>query len=229
MRDEGRRMKGEGRKTRRIRKCFLTGILIVLPLVITVWLLQKTFFILTDFLVAAIGHFYPLEGLKLGLLARVTSLGIIFVALVVIGALARNVFGRRLVAYFSKVCERIPVFGKIYGAVQQVIQAFAGQKKAIFQRVVLIPYPRKGLYSVAFLTSETKGEAQEKTEEDLVNVFIPTSPNPTSGMLIMVPRDDVVPLDMTVEDGMKLVVSGGALVPGYRPCKDSKSQAPNNK
>ena len=196
-----------------LRKYFLTGLLIVLPIVLTLWVLIKGFYLITDFLFKAIQFYYPLDSFKLTILARLGSLVTIFIALVLIGVIARNVFGKRLLGWIDLVCGRIPIFGRIYSSIRQVIQALIGQEKTIFKEVVLIEYPRKGLYSVAFLTSEGKGEIERKTASGVINVFVPTTPNPTSGMLIMIPREEIIRLDMTVEDGMKLVVSGGAVVP----------------
>ncbi len=196
-----------------LRKYFITGLLIILPIVLTLWVLTKAFFLITDYLFRLIQHFYPLPSFKLDLLARLGSLVIIFLAFIIVGMLARNVFGKRLLHILDIICSRIPVFGRVYGVIKQISQAVIGQEKTIFKKAVLIEYPRRGVYSVAFLMSEGRGEVQEKTTTDVVNVFVPTTPNPTSGMLIMLPREDIIPLDMTVEDGMKLVVSGGAVVP----------------
>jgi uncharacterized membrane protein len=199
----------------RVRNYFITGMVIVLPIIISVWVFTTVFYILTNFLFRMIQFFHPLDSFSIGLLARIGSLVIIFFAVIVIGVLARNVFGKKIVHLIDVLCTKIPVFGRVYSATRQISHAFIGEQKTVFRKVVLIRYPRKSLFTVAFLTSEIRGEAQEKTGEDLINVFIPTSPNPTSGMLIMVPRTDVIPLDMSIEDGMKLVISGGAFVPPF--------------
>jgi len=105
--------------------------------------------------------------------------------------------------------------GKIYNAVKQISSAFLGQGKTIFKQVVLLEYPRKGLYSLGFTTGVTKGELKYVHQKNSVNVFIPTTPNPTSGMFIVVPKDEIRFLKMSVEDGMKLIVSGGAVSPEF--------------
>lgn len=198
-----------------LRRDFITGLLIILPLVGTIWILLKAFLILTGFLVAAVRTVHPLDSLSLVVLTRLAALALIAVGLVLMGALARNVFGRRMLRLLEGLCARIPVFNKIYGALRQISEALIGEGKTVFRRVVLVEYPRKGVYAVGFLTSEARGEPQAKTEAEVVNVFVPTTPNPTSGMLTMVPRDEIIPLEMSVEDGMKLVISGGALIPPY--------------
>jgi len=105
----------------------------------------------------------------------------------------------------------------VYNTVKQIRDTFVQQKKAVFQKTVLIEYPRKGLWVLGFLTGEGKGEVQLRTAADLLNVFVPTTPNPTSGFLLMVPREEVHELDMSIGDAMKLIISGGAVVPPWQP------------
>jgi uncharacterized membrane protein len=112
---------------------------------------------------------------------------------------------------------RIPLANRIYNAVQQISTAFLGSTRSIFHTVVLLEYPRKGIYSLGFLTTEGTGEVQHKTADQVACVFVPTTPNPTSGMLVFVPKEDLIYLDMTTEDGLKLVVSGGVVAPSYTP------------
>jgi len=112
---------------------------------------------------------------------------------------------------------RIPVLNKIYGFAKDVSDTMLAGKKTVFERVVLVEYPRPGMYALGFVTNETEGEAQAKTKEPVISVFIPTTPNPTSGFLALVPRDNVIAMDMTVAEGMKFVISGGSVVPPYKP------------
>jgi uncharacterized membrane protein len=101
----------------------------------------------------------------------------------------------------------------VYRTAKQIVDTFSHQQKAVFQEVVLIEYPRKDCYVIGFLTSEAKGEPQAATGEAIVNIFVPTTPNPTSGFLLMLPKTDITPLNMSIADGMKLIISGGAVVP----------------
>jgi uncharacterized membrane protein len=110
---------------------------------------------------------------------------------------------------------RVPLLNRTYGFVKEVSNTMFGGQKTMFQRVVLVQFPRLGIYSLGFVTSETEGEAQAKTKETVINVFVPTTPNPTSGFLVLVPRDQVIDLQMSVGEGMKMVISGGAVVPPY--------------
>ncbi|MBI4313439.1 MAG: DUF502 domain-containing protein [Candidatus Omnitrophica bacterium] len=122
-------------------------------------------------------------------------------------------FVRNLFRAVDRWISRMPMVGKIYSAMREMSQAFSGEKKSAFSRVVLIEWPGKGRYAIGFVTHEGVGEVQQKTPEEVVNVFIPTTPNPTSGYLILVDRNAMIPLEMSVEDGMKLVISGGMVGP----------------
>jgi uncharacterized membrane protein len=117
------------------------------------------------------------------------------------------------------------MINKIYGAIKEVSNAFLGQDRGTFRKVVLVECPRKGMYAIGFVTSEVKGEAQMKTEETVVNVFVPSTPNPTTGFLLLVPKEQVIPLDMSVEDGLKMIVSGGIVTPTYGDTED-RSNSP---
>ena len=132
------------------------------------------------------------------------------------------VVGRRLVAIGEAIIKHVPLLNKTYGFMKEISQTLLAGKQTMFQRVVLVEFPRPGIYSIGFVTSETRGEAQEKTKETVINVFVPTTPNPTSGFLILVPREQLIELDMTVAEGMKMVISGGAVVPPYT----AKTQQP---
>jgi uncharacterized membrane protein len=109
----------------------------------------------------------------------------------------------------------LPFINSVYRTVKQIVETFGRQKKAVFQEVVLLEYPRKKSYVLGFLTSKAQGEPQAVTGEEIVNVFIPTTPNPTSGFLLMIPQEDITRLDMTIAEGMKLIISGGAVVPHH--------------
>jgi uncharacterized membrane protein len=129
----------------------------------------------------------------------------------VIGVLARYYFGKRMIAWADGIMLRVPVLNKIYGTIRQVDEAFTSGKKSSFKTVVLVEYPREGIYSVGFITSEQESEAQKKTGANCVCVFIPTTPIPTAGFLILVPAEKVTKLDMSVADGFKYIISLGAL------------------
>jgi len=192
-----------------IRRYFVGGVLVLLPTVVTVWLVWR--------IVAVV------EGGVERLMGRINftyhpGYGFLVVLAVVFGAglVATNVIGRKIFRFFEKLVAKIPFISKVYLTAGQIRDAFQGRKHTLFQSVAVIEYPRPGLYTICFVTSTAEGEVQHKTKEEVVCVFIPTTPNPTSGFLIFVPQDGLVPLSMTVEEAMKLVISGGALVPEHR-------------
>ena len=133
--------------------------------------------------------------------------------IVFIGWAARILLIKRLFSWGEKLFIKVPIMGRIYNAVKQISSAFIGHGKTVFKHVVLVEYPRKGLYSIGFTTGDTRGALNDLTGGDSVNVFIATTPNPTSGMFVLIPRTEIRFLEMTVEDGMKLVISGGSVSP----------------
>jgi len=154
----------------------------------------------------------------------VTTLTLVFL----IGLFTKNWAGRKLWDIGENIVARIPVIRSVYVGAKQVVDTFATNSTKSFSKVVMLEYPRKGIYCLAFITSHTKGEAQERTEEDLVNIFLPTTPNPTSGFLLLVPKEDLIELDMSVEDGIKMIVSGGLVTPKYIPREQGKTLAAGN-
>jgi uncharacterized membrane protein len=133
----------------------------------------------------------------------------------IVGLVARNYFGKRLIEWFDAGLLKVPLLNKIYAATKQVNDAFSPQNKTAFRTVVAIEYPKAGVYTVGFITNDQPLEAQEKLGEKLVCVFVPTTPNPTAGFLLFVPEDKVTKLDMSVADGIKYVISLGSIVPEY--------------
>src|ERR1051325_7928784 len=132
-----------------------------------------------------------------------------------VGLLARNYFGKRVIEWTDSALLRIPLLNKIYGATKQVNDAFSSGNKTAFRTVVLVEYPRPGVYAVGFVTSEPNDEIQSKTKEKVVCVFVPTTPNPTGGFLLLLPEEQVTKLDMSVADGIKYIISLGAINPEY--------------
>ncbi len=193
----------------RIRNYLIAGVLVLLPVGVTVFILVSLFRFLDNLL-------GPLFALILGV--RVPGLGLLAGVLVILGtgALASNVLGRRLVHLFDRVMMRVPFARTIYAATKQLSDSILQHNRTALKEAVLVEWPRAGLYSVGFVTGRTRGETQAKTREQVVNVFIVTTPNPTTGFLCLVPESQVVPLDMTVEDAIKLVVSAGIVTPDYR-------------
>ena len=201
----------------RWRASFLTGLAVVLPGVITLAVV-KWFFgtvsSLTDLLLFFVPRQYTHQNDGAGpmfwywsLLAIVLAVGIVTVA----GLLTRYYMGKKMIAWADSVMLRVPVLNKIYGTIKQVDQAFTSNKKSSFKTVVLVEYPREGVYSVGFITSEQEDEIRKRTNKKTVCVFIPTTPMPTGGFLILVPEEQVIKLDMSVADGFKYIISLGAI------------------
>lgn len=207
----------------RWRRNFLAGLAVLLPAVMTLAIIKWLFGtvasitdLLLFFLPRALIHddggkgpvywYWSLAALLLAIL---------LVALV--GQLMRYYIGKRLMAWFDSVLLRVPLLNKIYGAIKQVNEAFTTNKKTSFKTVVMLEFPRAGIYSIGFLTSEQHTEVQARTKEKVVCVFVPTTPNPTSGFLVLVPEDQVTKLEMTVADGIKYIVSLGSIAPEYLP------------
>ena len=196
-----------------IRKTFLTGILVLAPITLTIYIFYLLFRTIDGILSHVIAQFL-VEQLSLGdLQTPIPGLG--FLALVVLifltGAIARNYMGRKLISVGDYIVTHIPLINRIYIAIREISEAILSEKREIFKKTVLIEFPRKGFYSIAFLTQDTKGPIQEALPNDMVSVFLPKTPNPTSGFLLFVPKTDVIELEMSVEDALKLVISGGAV------------------
>jgi len=200
---------------RKIRTNFFTGLLIVTPLVLTFWvfyfIISKLNLLLLEPLMNTFGKWAP--GQNIEALIKIAIFFLLIGLVVLAGFATRVIILRNIFGFGEKILYRVPMIRTIYGSLKELSFAFLGTSSSIFKRVVLVEYPRKGLYAIGFITSEAGGEAQEKTKEHLINVFLPTTPNPTSGMFLLVPEQDIIPLDMSVRDGMKLIISGGAVGP----------------
>jgi uncharacterized membrane protein len=199
----------------RWRGSFLTGLAVILPgaltLAVVKWLFG-TVASFTDsllfFLPASVTH--DATG-NIHWYWSLVAIAMAAVAITLIGILARYYIGKRLIDFADNMMLRVPVLNRIYGTIKQVDQAFTSGKKSSFQTVVLVEYPREGVYSVGFITSEQTDEVYEKTNKKCVCIFIPTTPIPTGGFLIIVPVEKVIKLDMSVADGLKYIISIGAI------------------
>ena len=216
----------------RLRTYLLAGIVVTAPIGITIWLLWLVVDLFDRAVVPLIPDAYNPSDI-LG--TNVPGVGIVIVLVLVtlVGALFTNVAGRFLVRFGERLVSRVPVVRTVYGVLKQIFDSVLAQSANAFREVVLIEYPRRGIWVIGFITSPTRGEVQRVTEEEMVNVFLPTTPNPTSGFLLFVPRKDCIPLDMTVEEGVKLVISGGIVSPpdaraGARaePESDAEDESP---
>ena len=209
--------RGPFRLGARLRNYFLTGLIIVGPVGITVYVLWW-FVTLVD---TWVKPWLPVRYLPETYLPfTVPGVGLIFsiTALMIIGALTANLFGRTLVSYGEMMLDRMPVVRNVYRALKQIFETVLSQSSSSFQKVGIIEYPRKGLYAIIFVSTTTSGEIDHKVREGetLLSIFLPTTPNPTSGFLLFVPEEDVIILDMSVEEAAKLVISAGLVVPSHQ-------------
>lgn len=194
-----------------VRNYFLTGLLVIVPISVTcyvIWVLIKAMDSILRFVPA---KFLPETYIHL----PIPGLGLILVVIIVlaVGVLTRNFVGSKMIHLGEKIVDRIPLARVLYVGVKQLMEALILQKTKAFQKAALIEYPRRGIYAIAFITGESQGEVQQYTEKKMINVFVPTTPNPTSGFYILIPEDEIKILDMSVEEAFKLIVSGGIISP----------------
>jgi len=197
----------------RIRRYFVAGLLVWVPLGITVFILNVVVGIMDRTLLLLPVAYRPenLIGMK------IPGLGILltFVVVILTGFLAANFLGTRLVSFSESLLSRIPLVRSIYSAAKTFTEVLFTDTGQAFKKVLLIQYPRRGIYSLCFQTSTDLAEIQARTTDDVICVFVPTTPNPTSGFIIMVPQADTIELDMDVEAALKMVVSLGVVVPPW--------------
>lgn len=190
-----------------LRGAFVRGFVVIIPLGLTYWFFSAL-------LNATDGILSPL--LEQMLARRIPGLGFIAMMLLIllVGLLSRNIAGRVLFSWFEKLLKQIPLVRAVYGAIKDLVSAIGvGGKGKSFREVVLLEYPRRGLYTLAFVTNEMPYVAANGEQTDFVNVYIPNPPNPTSGVLILVPKEQVVKVNLSIEQGLKLVLSGGIVTP----------------
>ncbi len=204
----------ERHPARRVRNYLIGGLLIWIPILITFWVLRFLSRILDQSLLllppmwrpeALVGHYVPGVGIILSLLL-----------LFLTGLLVKNLFGRQMVGWVESLVARIPVVGAVYGGAKTFSETVFADKGQSFKQVVMVEFPRKGVYSIGFITSEQADEVQARTAEEVICVFVPTTPNPTTGFLVMFPRPEVTPLDMSVDEAFKMLLTLGVVVPPWK-------------
>jgi uncharacterized membrane protein len=212
----------------RFRTSFLTGLVVIAPIGLTVWLIWTVTGWIDGFVLPLIPETFQPEK-YIGINLR--GVGVIFflVFTVIIGWLAKGLIGRSLLKWGEGLVERMPVVRSIYNALKQIAETVFSQADTSFDKACLVEYPRKGIWAIAFISTTAKGEIQATIplDEQMMSVFLPTTPNPTSGFLLFVPKSDVLELDMSVEDAAKLVISAGLVYPNSKvPVIDRKTVAP---
>ena len=196
----------------KIKAYFFTGILVTAPVSMTFYLAYK----LISWIDVSVNRLIPPEFRPDNYLPySIPGLGLVLliVALILIGMFAAGFLGKFFLSLGECIVYKMPLISSVYSLLKQVFQTFLSNKNNAFSKVVLLEYPRKGIWILGFVSSETQGEVKDKLGREMLNIFIPTTPNPTSGFLIFVPKEDTVSLDMSVEEGIKFVISGGLVSP----------------
>ena len=202
-------------KTQRLRRYLIAGLLVWLPVLVTVFVLQFLIGLVDQTLLLLPENARP-EAL-LGF--RIPGLGLLLAVVVLLatGLAATNLVGRELLRWWENLMKRIPLVRSLYSGTKTFTETVFSGKGQAFQRVLLVEYPRKGIWTLAFQTAQQMQEASHRAGRDLVGVFVPTTPNPTSGFIIMIPREDVIFLEMSVEEAMRVILTLGVVTPAWRP------------
>ncbi len=198
------------------RTHFISGLLVLAPLFLTVIVIGYLVRIADAFVVNPVFRLLPVSDVDSSLKTVLTkiAIGIVVVGLVtLIGLWAEKILFKQFMAAGEGMIKAIPVFNKVYGSIREIAQAFFGDKKGVFKRVVYVEYPRKGAYALGFITQDKPWDIHQRIGKPILTVFIPSPPNPATGLFIFVPVEDIIETDVTVEEGIKLVISGGAAVP----------------
>lgn len=225
-----------------LRASFLTGIVVIAPVGLTVWLIWTVIGWVDGFVLPFVPDGYQPEGLVNRLVGNtdplsddwinvnIRGVGVVFFLLftLMVGWIAKGLIGRSLIRFAEGVVDRTPVVRSIYSGIKQIAETVFAQSERSFEKACLIQYPRKGIWAIGFISTVAKGEISEKVETvgGLVSVFVPTTPNPTSGFLLYFPEEDVVELDMSIEDAAKLVISAGLVYPGPKEAKAAVEALP---
>ena len=203
-----------------LEKNLFAGIIVILPITVTVFIIRFFVVSLNSIMLNPLAirlKPYLLQEEQRLFLAKVVVFIAALLIIIFIGIMTRIIIVRKTFSFFEKFLYKLPMVNKIYGAIKEISKAFLGNKKSGFKKVVLVEYPRKGIYTIGFVTSESMiAFSVSEDSRDLVSIYVPTTPNPTSGLFIMVPRGDVKALDMSVEEALKVVISAGAIAPPNR-------------
>ena len=196
----------------KFRGYFLTGVVVTAPIGLTVYFA----IIFVEFFDNKLRAIIPVEYHYDKILPfQIPGIGLIvvFLLLTFIGFLTAGFVGRYIIKLGERIIERLPIIRSVYGALKQIFESVLASSSESFREVVLLEYPRRGIWAIGFITGVTREEVQNITDNEMVNIFLPTTPNPTSGFLLFVPKDELIQLNMSVEEGMKMVISGGIITP----------------
>ena len=219
----------------RLRTSFLTGIVVIAPVALTLWLIWSVIGWFDGFVLPFVPDAYRPEqilntifGYDLKLNIRGVGVVVFLVFATLVGWLAKGLLGRSFIRYAENLVNRMPVVRSFYSGIKQIAETVFAQQERSFEKACMIEYPRKGIWAIGFISTTAKGEIAERNSSKgpMVSVFVPTTPNPTSGFLLFFPKADIVELDMSIEDAAKLVISAGLV---YPPTKKTSSKSTNEK
>lgn len=216
----------------KLKRYFITGLIVLLPLWFTLYIFWIFFSFVAKFFIPILR---PLFNYLLGeeyipffpFLLKLSAFLIALLIIWLVGLLATNIFGRKIFQKLDQTFATIPLIRQVYSTFSKLTQIFFSGKTQ-FQRVVLVEFPRKGLYALGFITNEKNWQFVDQPGEAVLNVFIPTTPNPTSGFFLLIPEKEVIPLEMSVDDALKMVISGGIVSPENLPLKTKKESFDEN-
>ena len=215
----------------RLRTSFLTGIVVIAPVALTLWLIWSVIGWFDGFVLPFVPDAYRPEqilntifGYDLKLNIRGVGVVVFLVFATLVGWLAKGLIGRSFIKYAENLVNRMPVVRSFYSGIKQIAETVFAQQERSFEKACMIEYPRKGIWAIGFISTTAKGEIAERnsSEGPMVSVFVPTTPNPTSGFLLFFPKADIVELDMSIEDAAKLVISAGLV---YPPTKKTSAKS----
>ncbi|MDJ0795649.1 MAG: DUF502 domain-containing protein [Calothrix sp. MO_167.B12] len=199
-----------------LKNDLIAGLLVVIPLATTIWLTTTIAIWTIDFLTQIPKQLNPFDGMHpilVNLLNLLVGLMVPLMSILIIGLMARNIGGRWLLDVGERILQAIPLAGQVYKTLKQLLETLLKDSNNRFRRVVLLEYPRRGMWSIAFVTGSISPEIEAKMSTSMLSIFIPTTPNPTTGWYAVVPENEVVNLSMSIEDALKIVVSGGIVAP----------------
>ncbi len=203
-----------------LKNDLIAGLLVVIPLATTIWLTITIATWVINFLTQVPKQLNPFDGLNpilVNVLNLLVGLAVPLLSILVIGLMARNIAGRWLLDFGERLLQAIPLAGQVYKTLKQLLETLLKDSNGKFRRVVLVEYPRPGIWAIAFVTGAISNEIQSQMSRPVISLFIPTTPNPTTGWYAVIPEADVVNLSISVEDAFKIVVSGGIVAPNIQP------------
>ncbi|WP_422001342.1 DUF502 domain-containing protein [Roseovarius mucosus] len=209
-----------------LRASFLTGLVVIAPVGLTVWLMWTLIGWVDGFVLPLIPAQYQPEQ-YIGINLRGVGVIIFLIFTVLVGWVAKGLIGRSLILFAESLVNRMPVVRSIYSGVKQIAETVFAQSERSFEKACLVEYPRKGIWAIGFISTEARGEINQKARTDgaVLSVFVPTTPNPTSGFLLYFPREDVIELDMSIEDAAKLVISAGLVYPDQKKSGEMRKKS----